>query len=104
MITVYSGAQSPEALSVIITPGASNLDLAGVTRVDLHLRNTQTNETKTWAATIDEGTRSSAQLTATYPFQQGDVPNAAVFRVMPYLILGTNGTRRCLPFNLQVLE
>lgn len=104
MITIYSGALSPEALSVIITPGASNLDLTTVTSVELHLRDTQTNQTKTWNASIDSGTRSASQLTATYPFQQGDVPSAAVYRVMPYLILGTSGTRRCVPFNLQVLE
>jgi hypothetical protein len=104
MITIYSGAQSPELLSVIITPGASNLNLTTVTGVELHLRDTQTNATKTWTATIDTGTRSSSQLTATYPFQLGDVPSAAVYRVMAYLTLGTSGTRRCVPFNLQVLE
>jgi hypothetical protein len=48
---------------------------------------------------------SQAQLTATHVFAADgtDVPNPTQYRVMPQLTV-PGGTRRCVPFSLQVLE
>lgn len=102
MITVYRGAKAPEALAVTITRGRSNLDLTSVSAVTLVVRDEDGVE-RTWSASVSGA--SSAQLTATHTFNAdgNDVPVAKIYRVMPHLTV-PGGVRRCVPFNLQVLE
>ena len=102
MITVYRGAQAPEALAVSIARGKSNLDLSTVSAVSFIVRDEAGIE-RTWTTTVTG--QSVTQLTATHVFASDgtDVPDAAVYRVMPHLTV-PGGIRRCVPFSLQVLE
>lgn len=105
MATVYAGALAPESLSVTITSGPSNLDLTTVDSVTFEVRDTQNMSAtpKSWASTVSG--LSKSQLTATYEFKTGDVASATTLRIMPRLVLKNSaGIRRCVPFNLQVLE
>lgn len=105
MITVYSGAVAPEALSVTITRGRTDLDLSNVASAEFKVKSADGAIDTTWSA--DVSGISSTQLTATHVFASDgtDVASPMVLRVMPYLTLkNSGGIRRCVPFTLQVLE
>jgi hypothetical protein len=104
MITVYRGAQAPEAIAVTITRGRTDLDLSTVNSVTFVVRDSSGTE-RTWNATINDG-HSDSQLTASYQFASSGLDVSAVgqLRVMPHLNLIGGGVRRCVPFTLQVVE
>lgn len=104
MITVYRGAQAPEAIAVTITRGRTDLDLSTVGNVTFLVRDSSGTE-RTWTATGISG-QNDSQLTASYEFAASGLDVSAVgqLRVMPHLHLDGGGVRRCVPFTLQVLE
>jgi hypothetical protein len=102
MTTVFRGAKAPEALAVTIARGKSNLNLTTVTSVAFVVRDDAGVE-RTWSTVISGQTSTQLIATRVFAADGSDVPDVAVYRVMPHLTL-PGGTRRCEPFTLQVQE
>ena len=99
--SVYAGAVAPEALRVTITPeaGSDPLDLTTVTACSLRV--TGGGAETFWATVIESATATS--LVVVHEFAVSDVPThlTSPLRIMPHLTV-PGGTRRCVPFNLNV--
>lgn len=97
--TVYAGALAPESIAVILTSGTSGLDMTTISAVVLRAR--INGETADWPTTLSGQTPTS--LVATHAFAANDVPSPGTFRVMPVCTVPA-GTRRCQPFQLNVVQ
>lgn len=96
--TVYAGAAAPEAFRIVISAGASGLDMTTVTSVAFKV--TKPNgESVMWDAAISSPTIGS--LVATHTYNIGEVPTRCTLEVMPHLTV-PGGALRCAPVQLRV--
>lgn len=96
--TVYQGALAPEAITVDITPGDSDLDLSGVVSATLEVYRSGALE-DTWSCALSNQTEST--VTLTYAFSAGDTDDTGTITLLPKLV-APGGTYRCNPLNVYI--
>lgn len=94
-MTVYIGAVAPESFEIIISRGASSLDLSTVTAATLAVSNPD-RTTTTWAASISA--QSATSLTLTHTFLVGETVLPGDYHITPQLAVpaGTHRAERVI--------
>lgn len=99
-MTIYIGAVAPESFEIVISKGASSLDLSTVSAASLAVSRPDRTET-TWTAALSEQSATSLKLTHT--FGSGETDQAGDYYIVPRLTV-PGGTHRAERVILPILD